>query len=369
MTFRVLQVYPQMNNAGTERVIMSLYENMDREKVQFDFLLERDGELDQKIIEMGGHIYYIENEGKSKYYEKLLDFFNTHEYAIVHTHTHSAMGTVLKAAKKSGVPCRIAHSHNARNDLPKIMWFLKGLTSVKIETNANYFFACSHNAAKWLFPHRAKDTEIVYNGVNLEKYLFSEYERKEIRGELGFSEDNFVIVHVGRFAKQKNHSFLIDVIKELDGKLSGKVRGLLIGVGPLQDEIESKVADLGLNDKVMFLNSRTDVDKWLSAGDVFLLPSLHEGLGIAVIEAQASGLPCIVSNAVPEEADMRLNLMHTLSLNDAVSLWADTVIDSCTDYNDRSALKNEILSSHYNIRNVAAKMQQFYIEHSVKNKE
>ncbi len=364
---RVLQVYPQMNNAGTEKVIMSLYANMEQDKVQFDFLTETPGELDEKIRSMGGQIYYIENKGKKSYYQELLLFFQEHpEYSIVHTHTHAAMGTVLKAAQKSGIPCRIAHSHNARNDLPKFMWFIKGLTSVELEQCATQFFACSKNAAKWLFPHKQKATEVVYNGIPVERYLFSEENRRERRAECGFSEDTPVVIHVGRFARQKNHTFLADVLKELDSQTEGKARTLLIGVGPLQDEIKAKLKEAGLSEKVIFLNNRTDVEKWLSAGDMFVFPSLHEGLGIVVIEAQASGLPCVVSDAVPQEADMNLGLLHTLTLKDSAAVWAGKALEVYQNRKNRAEYEERIFSGHYNIKNIAMKMQQFYLENGVK---
>ena len=314
---RVLQVYPQMNNAGTERVIFNLYENIDTSKVQFDFLVERSGEMDEKIRNLGGKIHYLYAEGKREYYCALKNFFKEHpEYKIIHTHTHARMGVVLKAAKKSGVPCRIAHSHNARNDLPGMAAFMKGLTSIPIEQNANCFFACSGRAAKWLFPHRVKECRILYNGIYLEKYLFHSEYRKKIRESMGIEEDTFVILHVGRFAKQKNHEYLVKILKTYQRDHPSEWRALLVGEGPLEEEIKGKVCEAGLEKKVLFLGARRDVAELYSAADMFVFPSLHEGLGIVVIEAQASGLPCIVSDAVPQDADMEVGLLHMLRLQD-----------------------------------------------------
>lgn len=359
---RVLQVYPQMNNAGTERVIMNLYNNIDTSLVQFDYLVEKPGELDEIIKDMGGNIFYIPVESKKKYYKELIMFFGSHpEYQIVHTHTSALMGTVLKAAKQCGVKCRIAHSHNARNDLPRIAGFIKGLTSIKIEKNANYFFACSKNAAKWLFPHRINECKILYNGIKLKDYLYNEDKRKCIRDSFNISDDELAIIHVGRFARQKNHEYLVELLASLNNTLNGKLKVLLIGVGPLQDVIRKKVEELQIASKVHFLNNRNDVNQLLSAGDVFVFPSLHEGLGIVVIEAQANGLPCVVSDAVPEEADLKVGLMDTLSLNDGKDEWVDKIIQANKKNVNRKNNNDKILSSDYNIEKIALSIQNFYM--------
>lgn len=358
---RVLQVYPQMNNAGTERVIMNLYENIDLEKVQFDFLVEKQGELDEKIRNMGGRVYYLPSDGN--YGKKLKQFFKEHpEYRVIHTHTHGNMGTVLKIAKKCGVECRIAHSHNARNDLPKIAAFIKRISSINIERNANYFFACSENAAKWLFPYKAKQCRILYNGIQLKDYLFDKRARESVRDRMQIDEQEFVMIHVGRFARQKNHEYLVKILETYNRQFPDNWKILLVGVGPLQDEIKRQVVDKKLDNHVVFLDNRTDVNKLLSAADMFVFPSLHEGLGIVVIEAQASGIPCIVSDAVPVEADMEIGLLHTMSLRDAPEKWVDVINENKMNAQNRESYRDDILRGKYNIETIAAQMQQFYME-------
>lgn len=359
---RVLQVYPQMNNAGTERVIFNLYENIDTSKVQFDFLVEREGELDQKIKNMGGHIYYLHEKKNKEYYRSLVKFFECHkEYKIVHTHTHSRMSIVLKAAKKCKVPCRIAHSHNARNDLPKIAGFLKGLTSIPIEMNANCFYACSFNAAKWLFPHKLNSCKILYNGIKLDDYLFNLENRLKIRKELGISDNTFLMIHVGRFAKQKNHEFLVRILENYNGLDSSDWKILLVGDGPLREGIDKEVNVRGLSNHVIFLGNRSDVSSLYSAADIFVFPSLHEGLGIVVIEAQASGLQCIVSEAVPQEADMDIGLIKTLSLKDNITNWTNSILNSKCNIKNRADFNKYIIGGKYDICRVAKEMQEFYV--------
>lgn len=357
----VLQVYPQMNNAGTERVIFNLYENIDVTKVQFDFLVEVPGELDSKIADMGGIIYYIKEKKKFDYYNKLILFFKEHpEYQVVHTHTHARMWLVLKAAKKCGVKCRIAHSHNARNDLPKVAAIIKGFTSIPIEIYANHFFACSSSAARWLFPHR-KNCSIVYNGIKLHDYLFNKDIRIKKRKELCIDENEYVMIHVGRFAKQKNHEFVVKILTEYN-KNNQDWKMLLVGVGPLQDIIKQQAKDNGILDHLLFLDSRTDVNELLSAADLFVFPSLHEGLGIVVIEAQASSLNCIVSDAVPAEADLGIGLINTLRLNEDIKNWADKIENLKNQTISRDGYGDRIMNSKYNIEKIGKRIERFYLK-------
>lgn len=365
---RVLQVYPQMNNAGTEHVIFNLYENIDTTQVQFDFLVERPGELDEKILNMGGKIYYLYKEKKCDYYSSLIQFFHEHpEYLVVHTHTHARMGIVLKAAKKCNIPCRIAHSHNARNDLPRVAAFIKGLTSIPMEQSANYFFACSSNAAKWLFPHRVNKCKVLYNGIQLDEYLFNAENRKNVRAALGISDDTFVMIHVGRFAKQKNHEYLVKILESYSKIDQSDWKMILVGEGPLEESIKTQVREAGLIEHVLFLGSRKDVNELYSAADMFIFPSLHEGLGIVVIEAQASGLPCIVSDAIPSEADLDVGLLSTLRLQDSFEKWIEMVVAKKQSVEARDVQK--ILKGKYNIKLIAAQMQAFYLEHGSEKNE
>lgn len=360
---RVLQVYPQMNNAGTERVIFNLYENIDTTQVQFDFLVERSGELDEKIHSMGGKIYYLYAERKKEYYSALVLFFTEHpEYKIVHTHTHARMGIVLKAARECGLPCRIAHSHNARNDLPKIFSVIKGIRSISIEKNATHFFACSSNAAEWLFPHKVKECKVIYNGIILEDYLFKIDNRQKVRASLRIPSGAFVMIHVGRFAEQKNHKYLVKILESYSKIDQSEWKIFLVGEGPLEEDVKTQVKKAGLTDHVLFLGGRTDVNKLYSAADMLVFPSLHEGLGIVVIEAQASGLPCIVSEAVPPEADMEVGLLNILSLQESFEKWSKMIASKKQSVEDRELQNEAVLKGKYNIKVIAAQMQAFYLE-------
>ena len=362
---RVLQVYPQLNNAGTEMVIMNLYKNIDKNRVQFDFLVEEPGELDHIIRDMGGKIYYIKKANKRNYFKAIIDFFNLHkEYKVVHAHTHRNMGVVLKAAKLAGIRIRIAHSHNSRTDVPKFFTVYKRITSKIVEDNATDFFACSLNAAKWLFPAKYKKARIINNAIDLEGFSYNFEERRKLRNELGIGDNDKVVCHVGRFAKQKNHSFLIEIANYLLSK-TDEIKLVLVGDGPLFDQNKGKVKSLGIEDSVIFLGSRVDVNHIMSASDLFLLPSYHEGLGIVLIEAQANGLSCIASEAVPPEADLGLELFTSKLLSDGVVSWANSISIQLNKVTDRNELSNKALNSNYDIKKVAKMVQDFYEKEDV----
>lgn len=356
---RVLQVYPQMNNAGTERVIINLHKNIDRSSVQFDYLTEQSGEMDDTLRLMASKIHQIKSKNRWLYFWSLVKFFKAHpEYHIVHAHTHAWMDVVLLAAKVCRIPCRIAHSHNARNDLSRLMAFIKGITSIPMELAATHFFACSKNAAQWLFPHKKRHWNVIPNAISLKDYLYSPEKRQYIRQSLNIATDEFVMIHVGRFAKQKNHTFILSILESLNQQMKDW-KMIFVGSGPLEPEIKQQSEKTGLSKHLLFLGNRKDVCDLLSSADCFVFPSLHEGLGIVVIEAQAAALPCIVSEAVPSEANLNLGLLHTLSLEQSPSIWANT-IKSVRAPIQRSYLNNDILNSEYNIIKVAANIQQFY---------
>ncbi len=357
---RILHVYPEMKSAGTETVIMNLYRNIDRDKIQFDFLAQRPGETDALIRSMGGKVHYLPYS--ENYKKELAAFFRTHpEYEIVHTHTHKEMGAVLRAAKIAGVPCRIAHSHNSRPDLPKIMKLYKIWTGREIEANATHFIACSTDAAGWLFPLKHKKATVWNNAIDLDAFAFSKETREKYRAELGIPADAKVIVHVGRFAEQKNHAWLIDRLNEITLR-DESVYAALVGDGPLFDAMCQKAE----SERILFLGQRRDVPGILSAADIFLFPSLYEGLGIVAVEAQASGLYCIASMGVPAAADIGTGLFERISLGENAAVWRERIMTalSAADVSRRTELSRKALATDYNIREVAAEAQKFYLDNA-----
>lgn len=353
---RILHVYPQLNNAGTETVIINLYRNIDRSLIQFDFLIQKPGELDAAFQASGAQIHLIEKT--NRYAADLLAFFHTHpEYRIIHTHTHAEMGMVLKQAHRAGVPHRIAHSHNSRGDVPKIMRYYKILSGWNIERHATHFLACSQEAAMWLFPRKYHTAQVWHNAIDLQRFQFNPEVRQSYRASLGIPADAKVVCHVGRFAEQKNHKRIVALLNQLMQQ-DHDAYGILVGTGPLLDRIKAAAN----SSRILFLGNRTDVPDILCAADVFLFPSLYEGLGIVAVEAQASGLLCIASSTVPQAADIGIGLYAQLPLSLADTEWLRCITDalSLVDMETRKHRSEESLKTRYNISIVASMAQQYY---------
>ncbi|KAB7708166.1 glycosyltransferase [Bacillus aerolatus] len=360
---KVLHVVVNMNRGGAETLIMNLYRNIDRSKVQFDFLTCKPGAFDEEIIKMGGKIHrisYVSEVGHFKYIRELNQFFSTHkEYKIVHSHMDKMSGFVLRSAKKAGIPIRISHSHNTQSEGGVAIRTYKWFAGKLIIPNATTFFACSNYAAKWLFHAKYSDTHILKNGIEYEKFAFSNEVRKEVREELKLSNKSIVLGHVGRFAHQKNHSFLIDVFEELSKKNEDAVL-LLIGDGPLRKEIEAKVQNLKLEEKVTFLGIRSDINRILQAMDIFVFPSLHEGLPVSLIEAQGAGVPCLISDRVSLEVDLGMDLVDYAPLDDK-AVWMDMVKRISSKRISRTNAQESLIEQGYDITATANKIEDFYL--------
>lgn len=359
---RILQVVTIMNRGGLETMLMNYYRHIDRSKIQFDFMVNREerGDYDDEIESMGGKIYRmppIRPGNYRGYFARLDEFFKKHsEYKVVHAHINENSAFVLRAAKKANVPCRISHSHLA--GLPIDYKFpFRLYARMNLTKNTNQFFACSNEAGKWLFGKNlvADNKLIVFkNAIDCNEFSYNEQIRNKLRKELGV-EDKFVIGHVGRFNPQKNHSFLIDIFNEVY-KRNKDATLLLIGQGDLMEDIRKKVERLNLTQAVKFLGLRTDVADVMQAMDIFLFPSLYEGLGVVLIEAQASGLKCITSTGTPKEADVT-DTVDFLKLSLSAEEWADKVLE----YNpERKTDLQNIIDRGYDVSTNIKWLSNFY---------
>lgn len=317
---RVLQIVTYMGRGGLETMIMNYYRNIDRNKVQFDFLVHRQEETDydKEIVALGGKIYHIPmlNPFSKSYFNALDSFFKEHKYDIVHCHLDCMSAYPLKIAKKNGVRVRIAHSHNKSQD-KNLKYPIKLYSKRLIPKYATHLLSCGKEAGDWMF--NGKPYTILNNAIDAQSYRFDKQIREEMREQLGFNQEDFVIGHVGRFNPQKNHNFIIDVFNFVHKKNTA-AKLVLVGTGDGQKAIKEKVESLALSDSVLFLGNRTDVNKILQAMDVFLFPSLYEGLPLSIIEAQAAGLPCVISDNVPPECIVT-DLIEAASLDDALAKW------------------------------------------------
>ena len=359
-TIRVLQVVTYMGRGGLETMIMNYYRNIDRSRVQFDFLVHRDFEADydKEIQELGGKIFRLPplNPLSKDYLSKLDAFFKEHkEYKIVHSHLDCMSAIPLKYAKLNGLPIRVAHAHSS-NQTKDLKYPLKLLYKTKISKYTDILFACSNDAGRWMFGKNA-DFTVLNNAIDTEKYLFNKNTAQKVRKELNIKNDSLVIGHVGRFENPKNHSFIIDIFSQLLKTNKSSVL-LLIGEGSLRKSIVEKVNSLGISNKVIFAGLRTDVNELLQAMDVFLFPSLYEGLPVSIVEAQASGLPCVISDKVPIECK-KTDLVYQMNLSDSPEKWADK-IEELSKIERRNTYQ-EIKESGFDIKANAEKLEEFYL--------
>lgn len=364
---RVLHVVGAMNRGGAEVLLMELYKNIDRNKVQFDFMVhtQDDSLFDKEILSLGGKIFKLENRFIKKPFSYLCElylFFKNHsEYDCIHSHLNGMSGYILWMAKKASIEIRISHSHIAapKNDILRhiVKWFGKKL----IGKNSNLMLGCSSDAIFYL-SGLAPDNQkriLMKNAIDIKNFKFNEEKRSLLRKSLGISHDAFVIGNVARFEDQKNHLFLIDVFKDILKVKANSVL-VLIGTGSLFPKIQKKVQELNIEANVKFLGVRNDVPSLLNAIDVFFMPSLYEGLGIVLIEAQANGLPCVASDTIPKEADINAGLMNFLSLDSDKNLWRDTILNvNRNNYTKEPQLAAKDVG--YDIKQVSEWLQNFYI--------
>lgn len=367
---RVLQVVTSMEKGGIENMLMNFYRKIDRTKVQFDFLIHdpKRADFEDEIEEMGGRIYRTPERNIKdfgNYLKGLDEFFRQHqEYKIVHSHINTMSIFVLQAAKKNGVLVRIAHSHTAETEKGRKK-ALKDLFKANINKVCTDRFACGEKAGRYLFGDRNFDkglVTIVNNGIDCDLFRFDDAKRSEIRKKYGFG-DALVIGHVGRFDEFKNQSFLIDILDCLK-KSDIEAKLLLLGEGPLLDEIKEKVGRLGLSDTVVFAGVVPDVYRYLNAMDVFVFPSVFEGLPLTLIEAQANGMKIFASDAVSQESDLT-GLVEFLPLSLGADGWAEKIKGEMPFV--RQDKTEKIREAGYDSETSAKWLERFYLEKDKEN--
>lgn len=356
---RVLHIVTYMGRGGLETMLMNYYRNIDRCKVQFDFLVHRDFEADydKEIISLGGKIYHVPRliPWSKSYKNNLCRFFTEHpEYKIVHVHQDCLSSVALECAEKCGVPVRIAHSHTSNQD-KNLRYVIKKYYMKKIPDYATDLFACGKKAGKWMFGNH--DIKVIPNAIDTSRYIFTESVRNEVRRELSIN-DEFVVGHIGRFSLPKNHLFLIDVFDKCLKK-NPNLKLLLVGDGDEKLKIQEKIHKLGIDKNVIFTGVRSDVDRLLQAMDVFVFPSIYEGLPVTMVEAQAAGLPCVISDKVPSECIIAKDLVQVKSLSDSAASWAECILSK--EGTKRKNFSGDIIKSGFDIKSAAKWLEEFYI--------
>lgn len=344
-----------MGFGGTEKVVQSYFENIDTNKFQFDFIVENGSEPIpvQNIQKLGGKVFLVPScRNTLKHIMALSSIMTAQKYDIAHCHRNTLNGIPLLAAKLANIPIRISHSHSAPYRICCAKDGLKYILRFSSRMFATHFCGCSQRAAKWQF---GCDCKVLPNAIDLTRFRFSQDKRCRLRKEMGL-ENMFVLGHVGRFVTEKNHDFLLDIFSELQKKIPN-AKLLLIGEGALMEKIQKKAKKLNLQNAVLFLGKRVDVADLYQVMDVFCLPSFYEGLPVTAVEAQASGLPCILSDSITKEVGMTPFTKFS-SLNESANVWADYILSyqGKRYSNAESALKK----AGYDIQLAAKGLEKYY---------
>ena len=357
---KVLQIGLSSYPGGVENAIMNYYRFIDREKVHFDFVCTEDSlAYSQEIEAAGGKILYLPSPKRHmlQYAKALRKAINQGQYDVVHINMLSAINIFPAVfAKHTSAKRIIAHAHNA--NLPgKAKRFAHRILKCMMPLFTTQWLACSKEAAVWLFGKKgAEKTHIVKNAIDYDKYRFDEKVRQEMRAHYQIAEEERVIGHVGRFGEEKNQKFLVDCFAKVRQTLP-ETRLLLVGDGSLQETVKQQTRDLGIADHVIFVSDVNNAAPYYQMMDVFCLPSLFEGLGIAAIEAQISGLPCICSTGVPA-ATAIMKQTRRIALEKPEE-WVSCIVDMLGKKRTCAA-QEEIEQVGYSAADEAVKLQEYY---------
>lgn len=365
---RILHVMDTLyQKSGIANVVMNYYRNIDRKKIQFDFLITDNNEHTyiSEVKSYGGNIYFMPRLGIKNtinFIKYLNEFFykNGHKYVAVHSHFNQIDCFIFPIAKRNGIRECISHSHNTKYSDKKIRSIRNAIMCLPIKKQATRWVACSEDAGVFLFGREFENSPkslVINNAIECEKYRYDYHLRVRKRREFNL-EDKFVIGHIGRFNEQKNHKFLINIFKEIN-KLYDNAVLILIGDGPLYNEVLYQIRKYNLEDKVLVLGQRSDIEEMVQIFDIMIFPSIFEGLGIALIEAQAADLPCVYSDNIPDVVNiLESNEIH--SLNDSYSIWANSALKYRFHRREVDAV-NKVKRAGFDISVEAKKIMQFYL--------
>ncbi|MEG1410481.1 MAG: glycosyltransferase family 1 protein [Romboutsia sp.] len=368
---RVLHIVGNMNRGGTETMLMNLYRNIDKNRIQFDFISFDDEEAhyDKEIRRMGGKIIKISKPSLLGFYKSVSEISNIINeygpYRVVHAHTLFNSGFAIIASKKLGIKIRITHAHttsdNEENLLRKI--YIKYMRSI-INRYSTHILACSNEAGRYLFGKdcsKKNNYSFFPNLIDYKNILeVNNEEVTKFKKERNL-DDKLVMGHIGTLKQSKNQKFLIEITHFLVSQ-NYNVELLLVGQGNMKDELERLVKEYGLEENVLFTGVREDIDIMLHSMDIFIFPSIYEGLGLVLLEAQAAGLPCIVSEAIQEEADLGLGLIKQLNLSDGEVKWSEEILQSANEKKDisRNKIKKVFEEHGYSTKKCISKLMQLY---------
>lgn len=368
MKGKILHITGAMNVGGTETMLINLYRKINNEII-FDFISysNKESYYDKEIEELGGRTIRLTPPNEVGFIKAIDDIRKiireNGPYDVVHTHMMFNCGVAMIAAYLEGIKVRVSHAHTTAdisNSLLRKSYAL--VMKVLIRIFSTDFLACSNAAGKYLFGNnilKNKKYRILPNYIDYEKFI--NYNSKtSLREELGLNKEDLLVCHIGRFISAKNHEFLIDIIKDMV-VLNNNIKLILVGVGDEEDNIRKKVYELYLSNNVYFLGLREDIPYILKSVDLFILPSISEGLGLVLLEAQSSKVPCLVSEAIQNEVDLGLNLITQITLDKGSKVWANKALNIIEK---KQPMKVDIMKSiqekGYDLSSILKKLMSVY---------
>ena len=360
---KILQIFTVLNKGGAETNLMNYYRNMDKNEFQMDFLVHREnGFFEQEILNSGSKIYRLPPilPWKLKEYKRAVkDFFDQHsDYDIIHGQCSELGVFIYEEAKRRNIPVIIAHAHNNRMDRDKKLVF-RLLWKKRMRKSINTYFTCGKEAAENLFGKKlASKSYQMNNAIEVENFKFNSSIRDSKRKELG-ADEFYNIINIGRFNSQKNQLFLLDVLAEIIKK-NTNYKLFLVGDGELKTQILEKIKKLKIERNVELQGIRNDIPEILQAMDVFLFPSLFEGLPVSLVEAQTTGIQCVISDGVPAESILVKENVKVISLKENAEQWANKILEIKNF--ERKDVSDIIKQKGYDIKENAKKLEKKYRE-------
>lgn len=360
-SIRVLHIVSEMQRGGVENMIMNFYRNIDRNKIQFDFIVHgsNKGHFEDEISELGGKIYHVTPKGESfiKNLKEINSVIKDNHYTIVHAHQDVMSMFALKEAKKAGAKNRIAHAHSTSMPPSFLGKFIYPYAIKNMNKVATHKFACSMASAKYLFNNDLSEVIYLYNGIDTEKFNFKQAMRDEVRGANGW-KDELILGHIGNFLYPKNHDFVIKIFNELI-QIHPNSKLILCGSGHMMSEIKEQVVKLGLEGNVDFKGNVSNISSLMQGMDCLILPSLYEGFPVVTVEAQAADLPIFVSDVITKETKIT-NAIDYLSLSDSPRVWAEHILKKSNNYQRENKI-SDIKNAGFDIKDVSSKLESLYL--------
>jgi len=354
---RVLQVIPSLEMGGISSVVMNWYRNLDHEHYQFDFITFNEGILRAEIEQLGGKIYLIPTLRQKPlvYIQSIRRIFSVQQYDAVHVHNSFKNGLLLLLARTTRVAVRVCHSHTSGVEsvwLKPIFGLLKWLA----KSQSNVHIACGKEAGKFLYGN--SNFTVLNNAISVDKFTFTKKESEfKVAEKYNLPRDKKLVFHIGRFSIVKNHAFILQLAAHKE--LSAEIHFVLIGDGPLKSDIAQQVHELNVTDFVTLLPANTDIAQLLQTASAFIMPSLFEGVSVALLEAQASSLPCFIADTIAKETDMELGLMNFLSLQEPIT-WLPLLNNSAKKLIDKNIIEQAFATKGFSTKTVLAQLMTIY---------